>query len=267
MSGTHHRTWQQFHVGHLNVTVTLDSPIEGQVIECHQELAGVTRQLIATMEAERVPVTWAVSDPAHSAATPLVLRSAVAHEIAILGDANWVGPTAGRTRFARELTRRVTQARHAGLEINSLVPRVASVEDHIDLVVKQHITAVAGLTASIGDRQSSETRALHYGVWEVPISATLPLKATWFGSGKRTLWRTIRRTANEAGTLHLLIDASAIAAAAARSEESVVRWLVHRAATLRDRGLIRFETLRTTAARLSDVPAISPQRSILRRVA
>jgi hypothetical protein len=266
MSGTHHRTWQQFHVGHLNVTVTLDSPAEGQAIERHQELATVTRQLIATMEAERVPVTWAVSDPAHSAATPLVLRSAVDHEIAILGDANWVGPTAGRTRFARELVRRVTQARHAGLEVSSLVPRVASVEDHIDLVVKQHITAVAGLAAAVGERQTSETRALHYGVWEVPIAATMPLKATWLGSGKRILWRTVRRTANEAGTLHLLIDASAIAASA-RGDESVVRWLMHRAATLRDRGLIRFETLRATAARLSDVPAVSPQRSILRRVA
>lgn len=266
MSVTHHRTWQQFHVGHLNVTVTLDSPAEGQVIERHQELAGVTRQLIATMEAERIPVTWAVNDPAHSAATPLVLRSAVAHEIAVLGDANWVGPTAGRTRFARELVRRVTQARHAGLEISSLVPRVASIEDHIDLVVKQHITAVAGLAPAVGERHATETRALHYGVWEFPISATLPLKATWFGTGKRTLWRTIRRTANEAGTLHVLVDASAIAAAG-RSDESVVRWLMHRAATLRDRGLIRFETLRATAARLSDVPAISPQRSILRRVA
>jgi hypothetical protein len=266
MSGSHRRTWQQFHVGHLNITVTLDSPVEGQVIERHQELAGVTRQLIATMEAERVPVTWAVSDPAHSAATPLVLRSAVEHEIAILGDANWVGPTAGRTRFARELVRRVSQARHAGLEISSLIPRVASIEDHIDLVVKQHITAVAGLTAEKGEQPSFETRALHYGVWEVPISTTLPLRATWFGSGTGKLWRTIRRTANEAGTLHLLIDASAIAASN-RGDESAVRWLMHRAATLRDRGLIRFETLRTMAARLSDVPVASPQRSILRQVA
>jgi hypothetical protein len=266
MSGTHRRTWQQFHVGHLNVTVTLDSPVEGQVLERHQELAGVTRQLIATMEAERVPVTWAVSDPAHSAATPLVLRSAVDHEIAILGDANWVGPTAGRTRFARELVRRVTQARQAGLEISSFIPRVASIEDHIDLVVKQHITAVAGVADEMGERQFSETRALHYGVWEVPISATLPLRATWFGTGKRALWRNIRRTGTEAGSLHLLIDASAIAASG-RGDESIVRWLMHRAATLRDRGLIRFETLRATAARLSDVPAVFPQCSILRRVA
>ena len=74
MSGTHHRTWQQYHVGHLNITVQLDSTAEGRNVERHQELASVTRQLIATMDAERIPATWAVSDPAHSAATSLILQ-------------------------------------------------------------------------------------------------------------------------------------------------------------------------------------------------
>jgi hypothetical protein len=262
MSGTHHRTWQQYHVGHLNITVQLDSTAEGHSVERHQELAGVTRQLISTMDAERIPVTWAVSDPAHSAATPLVLKSAVDHELAILGDANWVGPTAGRTRFARELVRRVTQARAAGLNVTTLVPSVASVESHIDLVVKQQFTAVAGLNSAAA-RLLLEPKALHYGVWELPVSASLPLKATWFSSGKRTLWRRIHRSASDASTFHLLIDAPAIAATG-RGEESTVQWLAHRIATLRDRGLVRVETLRATAARLSDVPAVSPQRSILR---
>ena len=262
MSGTHHRTWQQYHVGHLNITVQLDSTAEGHNVERHQELAGVTRRLISTMDAERIPVTWAVSDPAHSAATPLILKSTVDHELAILGDANWVGPTAGRTRFARELVRRATQARAAGLNVTTLVPSVSSVESHIDLVVKQQFTAVAGLNSAAA-RLLLEAKALHYGVWELPLSASLPLKATWFSSGKRTLWRRIHRAASDASTFHLLIEAPAIAAAG-RGPESTVQWLAHRVATLRDRGLVRVETLRATAARLSDVPVVSPQRSILR---
>ena len=60
-----------------------------------------------------------------------------------------------------------------------------------------------------------------------------------------------------------MIDAAAIAEAGLR-EESAASWLLNRVATLRDRGVIRVETMRTTAARLSDVPAVSPQRSILR---
>ncbi len=71
MSGTHQRTWQQYHVGHLLITVQLDSAATGRNLERHQDLAGVTRRLISLADSQRLPVTWAVSDPAHSAATSL----------------------------------------------------------------------------------------------------------------------------------------------------------------------------------------------------
>ncbi len=265
MSATQHRTWQHFHVGHVNITVQLDSTAENHSVERHQELAGAARRLIDTMNAEHLPVTWAVSDPAHSAATSAIIKSSVEHELAILGGANWVGPTAGRTRFARELVRRVAQARCAGLAVTTFVPAVASVEGQIDLVVKQQFTALAGIVASVA-RAKTEPRALHYQVWEVPVTDKLPLPPTWFGSGKRSLLRRIEQTAREAGTFHLLIDAAALAANARRDDASIT-WLMNRLATLRNRGLLQVETLRSTAARLSDVPTVSPQRSILRSVA
>lgn len=262
---THHRTWQQYHVGHVNITVKLDSTTENRNLERHQDLASVTRQLIDTMNAARLPVTWAVNDPAHSAATSLIVKSSIDHELAILGGMNWVGPTAGRTRFARELARRVTQARCTGLAVTSFVPAVASVQNQIDLIVKQEITALAGLTWA-NSRRGTEPHALHYGVWEVPVSAKLPLKPTWFGTGKRTLMRLIERSARDARTFHLLIDAAEIAAND-RRDEATVTWVMNRLATLRNRGLVQVETLGMTAARRSDVPALSPQRSILRGVA
>src|SRR6478672_2251214 len=130
MSSTNRRTWQQFRVGHLLLTIQLDSATAAQNpnLSRHQELASLTKRLVALAETYRLPITWAACDPAHSAATSLIMRSALEHEFAILGDANWVGPSAGRTRFARELVRRLTQARAAGLGVSSLVPRVASVE-------------------------------------------------------------------------------------------------------------------------------------------
>lgn len=265
MSATHHRTWQQFHVGHVNITVQLDSTAENHSVQRHHELASVARQLIDTMNAEHLPVTWAVSDPAHSAATSTIIKSSVEHELAILGGSNWVGPTAGRTRFARELVRRVTQARCAGLSVTTFVPAVASVESQIDLVVKQQITALAGVVDSAAQAKT-EPRALHYQVWEVPVIAKLPLQPAWFGSGKRSLMRRIEQSASEAGTFHLLIDAAELAAES-RRDNATVTWVMNRLATLRNRGLIQVETLRTTSARLSDVPAVSPQRSILRGVA
>src|SRR4051812_45889318 len=163
MSGTNQHTWQQHQVGQFLLTIQLDSVDTGRSIERHHGIADVAKRLIALADSQRLPVTWAVSDPAHSAATSLIMRSAVEHELAILGDENWVGPTAGRTRFARELIRRLTQARSTGLEITSLVPRVASVDTHIDLVVKQHITAVAGVELASARQHSTAPRALHYG--------------------------------------------------------------------------------------------------------
>lgn len=266
MSGTHRHTWQKHRVGHLNITVQLDSASEPHSLERHKGQADVARQLITTMDAERLPTTWAVSDPAHSAATSLIVKSAIDHELAVLGDTNWVGPTAGRTRFARELARRLTQARAAGLQVTTLMPCVANVEADIDLIVKLQITALVGLAASLPPRQAGSPRALHFGVWEVPLAASLPMKTGWFNTGKRALSRRIERTAGDAGGFHLLIDAGAIAASN-RNDTSVAKWLLRRIAILRDRGLVQVETMRATANRLSDVPVVSPQRSILRGAA
>ncbi len=184
--------------------------------------------------------------------------------MAILGDANWVGATAGRTRFARELVRRLSQAHATGLEVSSLVPHVASIENHIDLVVKQHITAVAGFEKPEAGRHLSFPRALHYGVWELPISERLPLQTARFFGAKRSLWNRIRRATRDAGTFHIMIDAPAVAEGGPGTEKTIT-WLAKRIATLRDRGMVSLETLRTMSARLADVPVVRPQRSILRR--
>lgn len=266
MSETHQRTWQPYHVGHLLITIQLDSAASGSQIERHQELAITTRRLISLAESQRLPITWAVSDPAHSAATSLILQSEVDHEMAILGDANWVGDTAGRTRFARELVRRLTQARATGLNVTSLVPHVASIENHVDLVVKQHVTAVAGLKPTESTRRHTTPRAMHYGVWELPVSESMPLPYSRFFSGKRSLWKRIRHTARDAGTFHLMISAPAIAASG-ESATKPVDWIIRRIALLRDRGIVQVETMRSVSARLSDIPAVKPQRSILRAVA
>jgi hypothetical protein len=265
MSANNHRTWQNYHTGHFLLTIELDPAADGRNFARHQESASATRRLIAILDTHRVAGTWAVSDPAHSAATSLVLRSAEVHEIAILGDAHWVGATAGRTRFARELARRVAQARAAGLEVTTLVPRVESVVHHIDLVVKQGITAIAA-PAGAPTAPAECPRALHYGVWELPIAAKLPTQARWFQAPTWSLWRCIKRAAREAATFHLRVDAPALADAGETAERNFA-WLIRRVATLRDRGLVKIETMATTAARLSAVPAVSPQRSILRPAA
>src|SRR5690554_2760107 len=102
------RTWHTDPVGHLHLTVEA----EPLAAELAQETRSVRKQppvieaLVEILDSYRLAATWAVGDPAHSAVTTLVTRSSVPHELALLGDHHWVGPTAGRTRFARELARR-----------------------------------------------------------------------------------------------------------------------------------------------------------------
>jgi hypothetical protein len=266
MTRTHHRTWQKHRCGHFLVTVHLDPVVDAHSVEQHRGLAEAAGRLIRLMEAHRLPTSWAVSDPAYSAATPSIIRSNLNHELAILGDANWVGPTAGRTRFARELARRVSQARSAGIELKTLVPRVASIKRHLDLVIKQRITAIGG-TVECPSGQLALPRALHYGLWELPAARTLPIKGSslMFNGGWST-WRQIRRASRNAAPYHLVIDAPALLHEGQRAERTVAK-LMRRVGELRDRGLLRLETLSAAAARLSDVPALSPQRSILSRAA
>jgi len=265
MPSANRRTWQQHHAGSLLITVELDPVANGHSVERHRGLAAITSRLAEVLQAHRLPATWAVGDPAHSAATSTVLVSEVPHEMAVLGDPSWLGPTAGRTRFARELARRITQARKANIPLSALVPRVASVQEDIDLVVKQGIQAVAGVGQPTGRRfQLPPTRALHYGVWEMPVSAKLPAASSWLVSGGRALLRQIRRAARDSAMFQLVIDAPTIEALDPKAEKTIA-WLMARVAQLRDRGMLRVETLGAAAARLSDVPARSPQQSILRQ--
>jgi hypothetical protein len=263
MSGKNYRTWQNYRVGHLLFTVLLDPQSDSRNITRHKALESTALHLVTLMDRFRLPATWAASDPAQSAATSMVLRSDVSHEMAVLGDTNWIGPTAGRTRFARELARRVTQARATGLEISTLVPRAASIAEHIDLVVKQQLTSIVGCEAPDAKGMLRTPVALHYGVWEFPITAGLPAPAKWYSTPGWSLWRRIRRAARDASSYHVVIDAPAMSEDNGRSER-IIAWLMRRVATLRDRGLVRVETMRTAAARLSNVPAVKPQRSILR---
>lgn len=266
MPATNYRTWKPFRVGHFLTTIQLDPAISARNVDQFKALTSITDDLVDFMDTLRMPATWAVSDPVHSAATSRIMRSAVPHEIAILGDENWIGETAGRTRFARELLRRTTQSRAAGLSVKTLVPRVASIEGHVDLIVKQQITAIAGVEPLRAGRVTASPRALHYGVWELPVTARLPLERRWFSTGRWATWRQIYAAARDAATVHLVVDAPALSAEGA-SAYKTLHWLVSRIANLRDRGIVRVETMAQTAARLANVSAVKPQESILRRVA
>jgi len=263
MSMANRRSWHRHHVGYVHWTVVAEPADIDHDVQHHRGLARVTEHLFELFNRHRMPTTWAVGDPAHSAAAVLVAASETKHALALLGDRYWIGPTAGRTRFAHELARRVSQARAASIDVVTLVPRVAPVQEHVDLVVKHGICAVVAAAEPPKRGVAVVPRTLHYGVWQFSASESLPLRSSWLPVGGWTLLRKTRRAAREAATFHLVIDAAAIDSTG-RSVAHTIEPLVRRVAKLRDRGLVQVETVAAAAARLSDRPAATPQRSILR---
>lgn len=267
MSLANRRSWQQHHVGYVHLTVEAEPTDVDRSLDRHRGLAHVTEQLFDMLNRHQLPATWAVGDPSQSAAAGLVAASDTEHDLALLGDRYWIGKTAGRTRFARELARRVSQARTAGIEVVTLLPRVAPVAEHVDLVVKQGIRAVVAIAGATAKRTNATgPRTLHYGVWEFAATERLPLRSSWLPGSGWKLSGKIRRAALDASTIHVVMDASAVEEAG-RSAINTIERLLRQVAKLQDRGLVQVETLKAAAVRLSDLPVVTPQRSILRSAA
>ena len=266
MTGYKLRTWQRQSVGRVVITVSAEPPPAECRLAPYQGLAALVNQLVEFLTSAQLPATWGVSDPVHASVTSLIVTSEIAaggdHEIAILADPSWSGIEAGRPRFSKELIRRVCQAQSKGIVTTTLLPREVSLNHHIDLVVKQGVTAVLPLSpVAHNPTQTTVPKSLHYGLWEFATSGQLPLMSGWRAGHK--LQKGIRRAANEGSTFQLFVDLPAIAQQGTAAEKTTFK-VLQQIAALRRRGIIEVETVAAAAHRLSEVPAATPQRSILR---
>lgn len=234
-----------------------------------RSLDSAARRLVRLLSHHRVAATWAVADPAISAATDQLLADELGHEIAVLGDPTWVGKEAGRMRFGRELARRVGHARAAGIPLTTLALRGTELVDHLDLVVKQEISVVRSdyrdlSTGWFARPITQAPAALRFGLWEVPPTLQLPAEGgfSWWGSQRRRARKGIDRAITDRGIFHLQIDALHFAEhgdAAERRLDQILRHATARAAE----NAIEIAPLRAVAHRLAGERTTAPARSIL----
>ncbi len=118
-------TWQQHHIGHLMITVELEPAAPEFNISQRRKLVNFTEMLVGAFSAERICVTWAAAVPEKSAVMTSIIRSAVNHEVALLGDESWLGPEVRRPHFAQALSQRLGQGLGAGVRSSTIVTRVA----------------------------------------------------------------------------------------------------------------------------------------------
>jgi hypothetical protein len=253
--------------GEIVLSVDLELDIAHQEGGEIERLDEVRSWLVGRMRELQLPATWAVADPVHSAATEAILTSGVGHEIAVLGDATWLGHGAGRVRLDRELARRFDGARRAGIPTTTLALRnVAQVPD-LDLLLDHGITAVRGPAVDT----AAEARRLaapptRFGIWQPPAAWRIPPRRTWWFPSAWHIGQQIRRHIARGGLLHLEIDAPRLVASS-QDEIAVIQAVLRRIAARRDAGALVVKTIGQIASQALHDRSSVPSRSILRPAA
>lgn len=253
--------------GTLTLSVDLEHDHVDVTLSQQRALDEVSGELVELFRRHQIPATWAVADPAVSLERSRLDISRRAGELALLGDSSWVGREAGRARFARELSRRIAQARNVGLQIATLSLRTPLPIEHCDLAIKEGIRAVRQpLEMSRGSRSVHSVR---FGLWGFAVSRALPGTSRWLpgGGGNRAARYEIDRAAAENTQTHLAIDAARLAQRGPASLRIVERVVEH-AMRRRDGGILRIATMSEVVDTLGqDNRAQQPSRSILRPAA
>ena len=253
-------------IGVLILSVDLELEIDHQLKD-QERLDIVGRWLIDAFQRHRIPATWAVADPALSAATDPILASDQGHEIAVLGDRTWAGHGTGRGRLARELARRFQGARRVGIPASTLVLRNVDQLTDADLLLDHHVTAVRGraVDSAVAARKMPSP-AVKFGVWQAPAAWKIPPQLPWWIPGRYLVRREINRAAAGGRMLHLEIDTPRLVDSDDRQlrlVDAALEFAAHR----RNAGLLHIQTIQQCATAALKEREITPSRSILRPAA
>lgn len=254
-------------LGTVVLSIDLELDVEHYEDQLQRRLDELRIQLVGLTRQTQIPATWAVADPMLSAASESILAAGCGHEIAVLGDQAWLGPGCGRVRLARELTRRFSVPRKAGISVSTLALRNVEQVIDLDLLIEHGVTAVSGPsveTAALARKLGQPP--IRFGLWQPPAAWSLLSSKTWWSPPAWAIRREVRRVIRLRSILHLRLDALRLIDAPPRTLgiiSSMLRYL----AAKRDAGQLRVETIGRLAAEALDCRASIPSRSILRPAA
>ena len=249
--------------GLVVVSIDLELDREHYDLQRQRRLDEVRARLIDVTRACAMPATWAVADPMLSAATESILNADCGHEIAVLGDQAWLGKGCGRSRLGRELKRRFSVPRAAGIPVSTLAVRNVPHVFELDLLIEHGVTAVCepGMASAPAHR---ETRLppIRFGLWQPPTAWKMPLRAPWWSPAGWSIRREVKRAIRYGTMLHLRLDAVRLVDSRGFALEAVAGLLRH-LSSRRDSGQLAIETIGRLAAAALECRAGSPSRSAL----
>jgi hypothetical protein len=254
-------------IGTLILSIDLELDLEHQDARHHRRLDEARARLIELTSTLNLPATWAVADPALSVATEPILSASAGHEIAVLGDQAWLGTGCGRARLSRELARRFIGARNAGIAVSTLALRnVAQVLD-LDLLIEHGVTAIrspAVDTLSLARKIGAPP--IRFGIWQPPPALQMPPRPVWWRPAKWLIRHELRRAIRAQSAVHLAVDARSLLAGSEQSLQCISNALRY-AASKRDVGRLKIQTIQQLATQSLAERAASPSHSILRPAA
>lgn len=254
-------------VPRLTFSVDLELEIEQQGDELEQRLESLTARLAELFDGCRIPATWAVADPAVSAATPMIQSRKLPHEFAILGDQTWLGWGADQGRISRELTRRLLNARQAGIEIETLALRHVELGNEFELLKQSGIKVVRnGHPLAQRTFVSRPSEIARRDVLEAYATLRFPASGRWWRWQTFLAKRIIRRACAEANTCHVVIDCAKLIETN-DLELRGVKSLLQFTARMREQRQLEICTLSKFARSTALSPITMPAHSILRSAA
>jgi hypothetical protein len=251
----------------LVLSIDLELDLEHHEDQIERRLDDVRSRLVALAGAVAVPATWAVADPMLSAASESILAAGCGHEIAVLGDQAWLGPGCGRARLARELARRFSVPRKAGIAVSTLALRNVEQVIDLDLLIEYGVTAVCGPAVdTLRLARELGQPPIRFGLWQPPAAWKLSPGPSWWSPLSWQIRREIKRTIRQRSLLHLRLDALQLVEAPDRALDNVSAMFRYIAAK-RDAGKLVINTIGGLAQESLDCRASIPSRSILRPAA
>lgn len=250
--------------GTLILSIDLERDLDQHDQVPGRSLDAVRTRLIDLARQYGIVATWVVADPLLSVATESILAAGSGQEIAVLGDRAWVGPGCGRTRLRRELARRFTAARNAGIPVSTLALRNTDQVVDLDLLLEHGVTALRDPVAYRS--LSGVSVPARFGFWQPPPARQLSSFAGWWLPATWLIRHALKRTIRRGTMLHLHLDAAALAASpepGLRFAEAMMRY----AAARRDAGQLEIRTIGELAREALAERAGTPTRSILRPAA
>jgi hypothetical protein len=163
------------------------------------------QRLLDTLRRSQTPATLSLASPGEHDLCSRCRAETLPHDFAFLADPGWVSEQAGRTKFARELARRVEVAAATGLCVRTLALDGAELAGNLDLLVKHRISIVRS-----GGLAGFEPQSLRFGIWQAPVSFTVRQASRFpFGGIEWAVSRALTKAAKASDLVHVVTDAQA----------------------------------------------------------